>query len=50
MTNVTITATSPQQNEQPGQNQQPGQQNQQPGQPNPQQGVQPNKDKPPQQK
>jgi hypothetical protein len=49
MTNVTITAADPQQNQQPGQNQ-PGQQTQQPGQQNPQQGGQPNKDKPAQQK
>jgi hypothetical protein len=44
MTNVTITANDPQQN------QQPGQQNQQPGQQNPQQDGQPSKDKPAHQK
>jgi hypothetical protein len=44
MTNVTITSTDPQQN------QQPGQQNQDPGKQNPQQGDRPSKEKPAQQK
>jgi hypothetical protein len=50
MTNVTITSTDRQRNQQPDQNQQPGQQNQDPAKQNPQQGGRPSKEKPVQQK